>query len=65
MMTVQQLINILQKFDPNTEVVTRHYSYYNCIGCEDGDFIDPDEEIYDLYDSDVSLRDGKVVITSD
>ena len=64
-MTVQQLINILQKFDQNTEVATSHYSYYNCIGCDVGDYADPDEEIHDLYDSDVSLRDGKVVIDCD
>ena len=64
MVTVQQLINILKKHDPNTEVVTRHYSYYNCIGCGEDDYIDPDEEIDDLYESDVYLRDGKVIINS-
>lgn len=64
-MTVQELINILNQYDPNTEVVTRHYSYFNCIGCGEDAYIDPDEEIEDLYESDVSLRDGKVIITCD
>ena len=61
-MTVKELINILQKFDSNTEVVTRYHSYFNCIGCGEDDYIDPDEEIDDLYESQVSLRNGKVTI---
>lgn len=61
-MTVKELISILQKFDSNTEVVTRHYSYYSCIGCGEDDYIDPDEEIDDLYESQVSLRNDKVTI---
>lgn len=64
-MTVQELIDILQKFDSNTKVVTRHYSYFNCIGCGEDDYTDPDEEIEDIYESDVLLRDGKVIITCD
>lgn len=64
-MTVQELINILNQYDPNTEVVTKHYSYYNFIGCEEYDFIDPDEEINDIYKSNVSLCDGKVIIECD
>ena len=61
-MTVQELINILNQYDLNTEVVTRHYSYFNCIGCGEDDYIDPDEEINDLYESQVSLRNDKVTI---
>ena len=61
-MTVQELINILSQYDPNTEVVTRHYSYFNCIGCGEDDCVDPDEEIDDLYESQVSLRNDKVTI---
>ena len=64
-MTVQELINILNQYDPSTEVVTRHYSYFSCIGCGENDDIYPDEEIEDIYESDVSLRDGKVIITCD
>lgn len=64
-MTVQELINILNQYDPKAEVVIRHYSYFNCIGCGEDDYIDPDEEIEDLYKSDVSLCDGKVIITCD
>lgn len=64
-MTVQELINILNQYDPNAEVVTRHYSYYNCIGCGEDDDIYPDEEINDLYKSDISLCDGKVIINCD
>lgn len=61
-MTVKELINILNQYDPNTEVVTRHYSYFNCIGCGEDDYINPDEEIDDLCESQVSLRNDKVTI---
>ncbi len=64
-MTVQELINILNQYDPNAKVVTRYYSYYNCIGCGEDDYIDPDERINDLYKSDVSLCDGKIIINCD
>lgn len=43
-MTVKELINILNQYDPNIGVATRHYSYFNCIGCREDAYIDPDEE---------------------
>lgn len=64
-MKVKELIDILQKFDPDTEVATKYYSYFNCIGIEDAEYIYPDEEINDLYESNVSLCDGKVIIECD